>query len=324
MFLMGVGESVSGEVLRQLTPDEVRRITSEISGTHTVGADEMLSVFREFESLTLEGRLFVKGGVECARRMVESALGAESALKLLPAGETAAASPTEVRSGALENADPRQLATFLKKEHPQTIAVLLSTLPPESGSALLQSLPEEIHGEVAVRMASLDRVSPEAFQKVTEAIGNKLSNIRKITKADGVKALAAVLNRVDATRADAILAELDSQNRPVADSVRSLMFVFEDVLSINKEGMKALVGKLDRKIMTTALKGTSAKIRDHFTQCMSQRSADMLNEDMEALGPIRIRDVQAAQQLVIAAIRELQQSGTISLNRSGGGDEYVV
>jgi flagellar motor switch protein FliG len=318
MFLMGIGERVSAEVLRQLTPDEVRRISAEISGTRSVGADEMLSVFREFENLTVEGRLFAKGGMDCARRMLENALGAESAQTLLGAAGTA----TGAGRDALENADPRQLAAFLKKEHPQTIAVLLSTLPPDFGSTVLETLSEEIHAEVASRMASLDRISPEAFQKVTEAIGNKLSNIRKITKADGVRALAALLNRMDTGRADAILAHLESQNPAVADSIRSLMFVFEDLLTIDKEGMKGLVGKLDRKILTTALKGASAKIRDHFTQCMSQRSAEMLAEDMEALGPIRIRDVEVAQQQVIAIVRQLQQSGGISVNR--GGDEYVV
>ena len=321
MFLMGIGDSVSAEVLRQLTPDEVRRISSEISGTRAVGADEMLSVFREFETLTVEGHLITRGGAVCARRMVENALGPDSAQKLLAAGGTASASTAP--DGILENADPKQLAAFLKKEHPQTIAVFLSALHPDFGSTVLAALPEESHAEIASRMASLDRISPEAFQKVTEAIGSKLSNVRKITKADGVRALAALLNRLDAAQSDAILEHLEGQNPAVADSIRSLMFVFEDMLTINKEGMKAVVGKLDRKILTTALKGTSAKIRDHFTQCMSQRSTEMLIEDMEALGPIRIRDVQLAQQQVIAVVRQLQQSGAITTTRSGS-DEYVV
>jgi flagellar motor switch protein FliG len=172
-------------------------------------------------------------------------------------------------------------------------------------------------------MASLDRVSPEVFQKITEAIGSKLRSIRQISKTDGVRALAALLNHVDAGQAEAILAKVDEQNQPVADSVRSLMFVFEDILNIDKEGMRALVGKLDRKVLTLALKGTDAKMREHFTQCMSQRSAEMLIEDMEALGPVRIRDVEGAQKEVIVALRQLQQEGTVSINREGG-DEYVV
>jgi flagellar motor switch protein FliG len=211
---------------------------------------------------------------------------------------------------------------FLKNEHPQTIAVVLSSLSSEVAGGLLQFFPEETQAQVALRMASLDRVSPEVFEKVTEVIGSKLRKIGQIGKTDGVKALAALLNRMDVDRAKSLLSKVEEQNQPVADSVRSLMFVFEDILFINQEGVRALVAKLDRKVLTLALKGTDAKIREHFTQSMSQRSAEMLAEDMEALGPVRIRDVAAAQKEIIVALRQLQQAGTVSLNREGG-DEYV-
>ena len=321
MFLMGVGEQVSTEVLRHLAPEEVRRISTEIAATKTVGSEQMLFVFREFEVLTTEGRLFAKGGVECARRLVEHAFGPESAQKLLAAVPDSES--TAAHAGLLENTDPQQLAMFLKNEHPQTIAVVLSNLSAEVAGGLLKSFPEETQAQVALRMASLDRVSPEVFQKVTEAIGSKLRSIRQISKTDGVRALASLLNHMDADQAEALLTKVQEQNQTVADSVRSLMFVFEDILNIDKEGMRALVGKLDRKALTLALKGTHAKMREHFTQCMSQRSAEMLAEDMEALGPVRIRDVEAAQKEVILALRQLQQAGTVSVNREGG-DEYVV
>lgn len=321
MFLMGVGDKVSAEVLRHLSPYEVRRISTEIAATHSVGSEQMLSVFQEFESLTAEGRLFAQGGADCARRLVESAFGPESAQKLLGAGPDAG--PPDSPPHLLEQTDPQQLALFLRDEHPQTIAVVLSNLSPEAAGALLQSLPEEFQAQVALRMASLDRISPEVFQQVTEAIGTKLRSIRQITRADGVRALAALLNHVDPSRADAILASVEEQNQPVAESVRSLMFVFEDILGVDVAGIKALLGKLDKKVLTVALKGTSVKIRNHFTQCMSQRASEMLAEDMEALGPVRIRDVQTAQKDVVAVVRQLQQSGVISLSR-GAGDDYVV
>jgi flagellar motor switch protein FliG len=321
MFLMGVGEQVSAEVLRHLAPEEVRRISTEIAATKVVGSEQMLFVFREFETLTTEGRLFAKGGAECARRLVEHAFGPESAQKLLAAVPDSESTPAS--ASLLENTDPQQLAIHLKNEHPQTIAVVLSNLSAEAAGSLLKSFPEETQAQVALRMASLDRVSPEVFQKVAEAIGTKLRSIRQIGKTDGVRALAALLSHMGADQAEALLAKVEEQNQPVADSLRSLMFVFEDLLNIDKEGMRALVGKLDRKVLTLALKGTDAKMREHFTQCMSQRSAEMLAEDMEALGPARIRDVKAAQNEVILALRQLQQAGTISLNREGG-DEYVV
>jgi flagellar motor switch protein FliG len=321
MFLMGVGEQVGTEVLRHLAPEEVRRISTEIAATKSVGSEQMLFVFREFEMLTTEGRLFAKGGAECARRMVEHAFGPESAQKLLAAVPDSES--TTASAGLLETTNPQQLAMFLKDEHPQTIAVVLSNLSAEMAGGLLKSFPEETQAQVALRMASLDRVSPEVFQKVAEAIGSKLKSIRQIGKTDGVRALATLLNHMGVEQAEALLARVEEQNQPVADSVRSLMFLFDDILSIDKEGMRALVGKLDRKVLTLALKGTSAKMREHFTQCMSQRSAEMLAEDMEAQGPVRIRDVETAQKEVILALRQLQQAGTVSLNREGG-DEYVV
>jgi len=321
-FLLGLGEQVSAEVLKQLTPAEVRQISAEIATTRAVGAGQLLKVFREFESLTMEGRLFAKGGADCARRLVEQAFGPDSAPDLVALPDSAV--PGEVvRQSLLEDTDPKQLAGLLKNEHPQTIAVLMAAMPADAAGKLMDILPEELQTEIAVRMASLDRIAPDVFERITEGIGRKLSKVRKIAKADGVRALASLLNRLEASRVDVLLAEVQNQNPAIADSVRSLMFVFEDILTLDKEAMKALVAKLDRKVLTTALKGTSVKIREHFSQCMSQRAAEMLAEDMDALGPVRIRDVEAAQREVISVIRQLQQLGAVSMGR-GGADEYVV
>lgn len=319
VFLMGLGDEASADVLRQLSPEEVRRITTEISTIQAVGSEQIVSVFREFENLTAEGRLFAQGGVACARRLVESAFGPESAQKLLAAPDQA---PTEKPEGILGSSDPKQLALFLRNEHPQTIAVVLSSIPPETAASLLKSLPEETQAQAALRMASLDRVSADVFHKVSEAIGSKLKSARQTAAADGVRALAALLNYTEPDRTEAILSRVEEHSLALADSVRGMMFVFEDVLKIDKEAMKALVAKLDRKGLTVALKGASKQIRDHFTQCMSQRASEMLAEDMEALGPVRIRDVKASQKEVLSAVRRLQQEGVISVG--GGGEEYVV
>jgi flagellar motor switch protein FliG len=178
-----------------------------------------------------------------------------------------------------------------------------------------------MQAQVAMRMASLDRISPEVFRRIAEAIGEKLKTLRQVSRPNGVKSLAALLNYVEPQAADAILSKVTEENENLASSVRNLMFVFEDIITIDKEGMKALIAKCDRKVLTIALKGTTGQLRAHFTQCMSQRAAEMLKEDMEALGPVRIRDVKAAQQQLINQVRLLQQEGTISGSR--GGDEYV-
>jgi len=324
MFLMGLGGPLGAELLRQLEPDEIRRISTEISVLHAVAPENMLSVFREFETLSASSRFFAKGGADCARRLVEQALGLESAQRLLDGAPPVA--PEEKQGAELEilqRTGPAQLAPLLKDENPQTIALVLSNLPAEQAGALMTLLPAEVQSQVAVRMATLDRISPEVFRRITEVIGSKLKAVREVSRSDGIKSLASLLNHVDPSMVDVILSLVEDENPPAAASVRDLMFVFDDVLGVDKEGMKALLAKCDRKVLTTALKGTTSKIREHFTQCMSQRAAEMLVEDMDALGPVRIRDVQAAQTQVVAIIRQLQQQGAITTNR-GGGDEYVV
>jgi flagellar motor switch protein FliG len=323
MFIMGVGGPLGAELLRQLEPDEIRRISVEISELHAVAPESMLSVFREFESLSGTSKFFAKGGADFARRLVEQALGAESAQKLLdpPAPPEEGKPPAELE--ILQQTGPQQLAVLLRDENPQTVALVLSNLPAEQGGALMSLLPLELQPQVAARMAALDRISPEVFRRITEVIGSKLKAVRQVSRSDGIKSLASLLNHVDPAMVDAILSQVEEENQPAASSVRELMFVFDDILSIDKEGMKSLLAKCDRKVLTTALKGTTAKIREHFTQCMSQRAADMLTEDMDALGPVRIRDVQGAQAQVVAVVRQLQQQGTIATSR-GGGDEYVL
>jgi flagellar motor switch protein FliG len=324
MFLMGVGDPLSAELLRQFEPDEIRRITTEISALEAVAPQHMVNVFREFEGLTSSGRFFAKGGADFARRLVEQALGPDSALRLLnaPPPKLQEHDP-EMRM--LQNTDPQQLAAFLRDENPQTIALVLSNMTATAAGALLQALPPELHSPIALRMASLESVSPEIFRKITEAIGTKLKAIRQVSKSDGIRSLAGLLNHMDPAVANKILADVEKENQPAAATVRNIMFTFEDILTVDKDGMKTLLGKVDRKTLTTALKGTTGRIREHFTQCMSQSATEMLLEDMEALGPVRIRDVQAAQQMVVTLVRELQQQGTIAVNRgAGGGDEYVV
>jgi flagellar motor switch protein FliG len=325
MFLMGIGDEVSAELLRQLDNDEIRRVTTEIASLEAVAPHQMVSVFREFESLTVSSRFFAKGGSGYARRLIVQALGQESAQKLLDAADHLPSAEEEANPGLrmLQNTDPKQLAGFLRNENPQTIALVLSNLSPEAGGVLLQSLPEELQAQTALRMATLDRVSPEVFRKITQAIGSKLKAIRQVSRSDGMRSLAGLLNNMEGPLAEKILTHIDEENQDAGAALRNLMFAFEDIINIDKNGMKALVGQLDPKVMTMALKGAAGKLRENFMQCMSQRASEMLKEDIEALGAVRIRDVQAAQMQVVAVVRQLQQQGTIVVGK-GGGDEYVV
>jgi flagellar motor switch protein FliG len=266
------------------------------SALHSVEPHHMLGVFREFETLAVRGQLFAKGGVERGRRLAEQALGPEFCQKILQTSvPDGSQGPAELE--ILQDTDPQQLASFVRDEHPQVIALILSHLPAAQAVAVMSSLPE--------------------------AIGSKLKNIKQVKRSDGIRALAGLLNKVDPAMVETILAKPDEEDQTIGTSVRDMMFGFEDVRNINKEGMTKLIAKVDRKIRTTALKGTFGKVRDHFKQCMSQRAAEMLDEDMKALGPVRIRDVEAAQQQLVAVVRQLQQEGVLYVSQ-GGGDEYVV
>jgi flagellar motor switch protein FliG len=323
MFLMGIGDQISTGVIRQLQPDEIRRLTGEITAVDSVPPDVMLQVFLEFETLASSSKLFAKGGHDFARRMIEQAVGAETAKEIL-----ASVPHTEelrpVAGGPFQNVDPQELVKVLREENPQTLALVLSNLPPEQAGPIMSSLAPDVQPEVASRIAMMDRISPEVFRRIADAIRTRLKSSRQLSRTNGTRALADILNNVDSDLAEKVLTTIEPEHQAVVSTVRQLMFVFDDVVSIDKEGIKALLAKVDRKVLTVALKGTGEKILQHFTQCMSQRAAEMLAEDMEAIGPVRIRDVTAAQGQIVAGIRELQKDGTIAASRGGGDDQYVV
>jgi len=240
--------------------------------------------------------------------------------------------PPEVRDesepGPLHNTDPKELAKVLREENPQTLALILSNLPPEQAGPLMASLAPEVQPQVALRIALMDRISPDVFRRIADAIRTRLKAAKQLSRSNGTRALASILNFVDGETTERDLSTLEPENETAVAAVRDLMFVFEDIQTIDKEGIKALLAKVDRKILTLALKGTGESLRGHFTQCMSSRSAEMLGEDMEALGPVRIRDVTAAQQQVVTVVRQLQKDGSIAARSGGaagsGGDDYVV
>jgi flagellar motor switch protein FliG len=226
---------------------------------------------------------------------------------------------------ALQKADPQQLAKFIHSEHPQMVALILSHLSASQAAALLVSLPAELRADVAVRMASLDQISPEIISKVASIIGQKLKALGEFSREScgGVRAVSEMFNRLDSSTSKEILDKIDQQDASLAETIRHLMFVFEDLLLIDGNGIKEVLSRVDRKLLTLALKGTSDELKKHFTECMSQRGAEMLAEDMDALGPVKIKEVDAAQQQIIAIVRQLEAEGVISL-KGAVGEQYVV
>jgi flagellar motor switch protein FliG len=324
ILLVVIGDQASAQIVKQLGEDEVQLVTREVARLKRVDPEQAEAVLEEFYQLTAARDYVAKGGLAYAKSMLVNAFGPESAKRLMDR-LVKAMGQDMATFDSLQKADPQQLAKFLHSEHPQTIALVLSHLNPSQAAALLSALPPEIRADVAMRMASLDQISPEVISKIASVIGQKLNALGEFSRESygGVKAVAEMLNRSDSESSKEILSFIEEQDPNLVQTIRHLMFVFEDILLIDTNGLKEVLSRVDRKVLTIALKGTSEQLKSHFLECMSQRGAEMMREDMEALGPIKIREVEASQQQVIAVVRALEAEGVLSI---GGavGEQYVV
>jgi flagellar motor switch protein FliG len=324
MLLVVLGEQASAEILAQLSEDDVQRVSREVAKLTAISSEQAEAVLNEFHQISTAGDYVARGGIEFARKVLTRAFPPEVAKRLLDR-LTKALGAEAASFDAIQRADPQLLAKFIHNEHPQTIALVLSHLNSSAAAALLTSLPPGMRSDVAQRMASLDQISPEIIMKIAGVIGQKLTALGEFSRESygGVRAVAEMMNRLDSASSREILDHIEQQDTNLAETIRHLMFVFEDLLLIDPMGLKEVLNKVDRKVLTVALKGTSEQLRNQILGCLSQRGAEMLREDMEALGPVKIKEVEAAQQQVIAVVRDLEAEGIISL-KGTIGEQYVV
>ena len=324
MLLILLGEQTSAEMLQHLSEEEVQRVSREVAKITQISSEQAESILQEFHNISTAGDYVARGGIDFARKLLLRAFNPDQAKRLLD--RLAKALGTEAASfDAIEKADPQQLAKFIHSEHPQTIALVLSHLNSIQAAALLTSLPAALRSDVVQRMACLDQISPEIIYKIAGVIGQKLKALGEFSRESygGVRAVAEMLNRLDSGTSREILDNIEQEDASLGDTIRHLMFVFEDLLLVDQIGMKEVLGKVDRKILTLALKGTSEQLRNHIFTCMSQRGGEMLREDMEALGPVKIKEVEGAQQQIIGVVRQLESEGVLSL-KGTVGEQYVV
>jgi flagellar motor switch protein FliG len=323
-LLILLGEEHSAGILREFNETEVQDIAREIARIDSLDTEQTESTLEEFYQMVMGHDFVVRGGLDYAKRMLVKAFGPEAGKKIsdrlimLVGGEY-------VHLDVIQKADPQQLARFIHNEHPQTIALVLSHLNAAAAAGLLSSLPPELRPEVALRMANLDEITPEIVNKIAKVIGDKLKMVGQFSRESygGARAVAELFNQLDAGTSEQILGVIEAQNPTLVATVRQMMFVFEDLLTIDVNQMKEITSRVDRKILTCALKGTSGKLREHFFATMSARGVEMIKDDIEAMGPVKIKDVEAAQQQVIATVRQLETDGVISL-KGGGTEQYVV
>jgi flagellar motor switch protein FliG len=323
-LLLLLGEEHSAAILREFNETEVQQVAREIARIDALTSDQAEAALEEFYQMSMAHDYAVRGGIDFAKKMLTTAFGPEAGKKIVDrlvmmmGGEYA-------HLDVLQKADPQQLARFIHNEHPQTIALVLSHLNAASAAGLLYSLPAEMRPDVALRMANLDQITPEIVNKIAKVIGEKLQVIGQFSRESygGVRAVSEIFNQLDAGASKDILDVIEAQNPNLVETIRQLMFVFEDLLSIDANQLKEVVARVDRKILTCALKGTSVRLKDHFFTTMSARAVEMMKDDIEAMGPVKIKDVEGAQQQIIATVRQLDAEGVISL-KGGGAEQYVV
>jgi flagellar motor switch protein FliG len=324
ILMVMIGDEASSSIMRNLDEDEVQEISREIARVGSLTSEETESVLEEFYQMAVAHDYVVKGGIEYAKKVLITAFGPEHAKKMMDRLLKTLGNET-LSFDALQKTDPAQLAKFIHSEHPQTIALILSHLNPSQAAGLLFSLPAEMRSDIALRMASLDQISPEIIAKIAGVIGSKLKSLGELSREStgGVHAVAEMFNRLDSNSAKEILENIEQVNPNLVETIRHLMFVFEDLLLLDVGAVKEVLAKVDRKVLTMALKGTSEQMKNHMLQAMSQRGAEMLREDMDALGPIKIKEVEASQQLIISVVRQLETEGVISL-KGTAGEQYVL
>ena len=319
-----LGEEAAATIFRNLTEEDLQRVTYEISRLGSVPREVSLQVLEEYQQLTEAQNYIAQGGQELATRMLIKAFGEPGAREMVQRLSRAhELSSTRVES--LRRIEAKQLARFLEGEHPQTVALILGHLDAKQASALLMCLPQAVRAESVRRLANLRQFSPEMAEKVSMVLNRRLRSVGEQTRKtySGFQSVADLMNNVDANTSREILELIEKQDQKLAVSIRDLMFTFEDFLKVPEVQIREVTAAIDKKILTLALKGASEEIKAHFYKTMSSRAIEMMKEDAESLGPVRGKDVAKAQVDVVAAARKLESEGKIVL-KSDGGDDYVT
>ena len=322
ILFIALGPEYSAKLFQHLADDEIERITLEIANHKKVSSEVKSKVVSEFYQMAMASDYISTGGLEYAQNVLEKALGSEKAMEILNRLTTS----LQVRPfDFLRKTDPSQLMNFINNEHPQTIALVMAYLDPDQAATVLGSLSPEAQADVARRIAQMDRTSPDIIREVERVLERKLSSLvtQDFTTAGGVKAIVEVLNRVDRTTEKSIIETLEVDNPELAEEIKRLMFVFEDIVLLDDRSLQLVLRGVDTKDLSLALKATPKEVADKVYKNMSSRAADMLREEIEFMGPVKIRDVEEAQQKVVNVIRVLEDKGDIVVSR-GQGDEMIV
>ena len=322
ILLIALGPERSADIFKHLKEDEIEELTLEIANTRSVSPQVKEDVLNEFYQICLAQQYIAEGGIGYAKELLDKALGEDRAKEVI----TKLTASLQVRPFEfVRKTDPSQLLNFIQDEHPQTIAMILSYLTSAQAALVIGALPPEKQADVAKRIAKMDRTSPDVIKEVENILERKLSSLvtQDYTIVGGVDAIVDILNTVDRGTEKHIMESLEIEEPELADEIRRKMFVFEDILSLDDKTIQRVLRDVDNNDLSVALKGTNEEVQGVIFNNLSKRLAEMIREDMEYMGPVRMKDVEEAQQKIVNIIRKLEDSGEIIISR-GGGDEIVV
>ena len=322
ILLIALGPEKSASIFKHLKEDEIEELTLEIANTRSVSPQTKESVLNEFYQVCLAQQYIAEGGIGYAKELLDKALGSDKAQEVI----TKLTASLQVRPFEfVRKTDPSQVLNFIQDEHPQTIAMILSYLSSAQSAMILGALTPEKQADVAKRIAKMDRTSPDVIKEVERVLERKLSSLinQDYTIVGGVDAIVGILNTVDRGTEKHIMESLEIEEPELADEIRKKMFVFEDILLLDDRAIQRVLRDVDNNDLAVALKGANEEVQNVIFKNLSKRLAAMIREDMEFMGPVRMKDVEEAQQKIVVIIRKLEDSAEIVISR-GGGDEIIV
>jgi flagellar motor switch protein FliG len=322
ILLISLGPDVSASIYKHLSEEEIEKLTLEISGVKKVDSHAKEEVIEEFHQIALAQDYITQGGIGYAKTVLQKALGEEQATIIL----NRLTSSLQVRPfDFARKADPAQILNFIQNEHPQTIALILSYLDSQQAGQILSELPQEMQADIAKRIAVMDRTSPEIINEVEQVLERKLSTTvtQDYTQTGGIEAVVEVLNGVDRSTERTILDALEIQDPELAEEIKKRMFVFEDIVTLDNRSIQRIIRECENEDLLLSLKVSSEEVKEIVFKNMSTRMVDTFKEEMEYMGPVRLRDVEEAQSRIVVNIRRLEDVGEIVIAR-GGGDDIIV
>jgi len=321
--LIAFGTEVSAQVLKDLSESELERLTVEIANLRDVPPEIEEHVIQECHDIYMARKYISQGGVDYARMLLEKAVGKNRAVDLLKKLES---SLTTTGFDLLKGIDPKQLAQYFQGEHPQTISLVLTQLNPQQASSVLTELPPELQAEVAYRVATMEKISPEILKQIETTLDAQFgtSASRDLSVSGGTKTIANILNLVDTSTEKNILQALDTEDAELAGEIKNMMFVFEDIILLDDRAIQRILREIETKDLSIALKAANEEVKRKIFSNVSERVSAMIKEEMEYMGPMRLSDVEAAQQRIVENIRRLEEQGQIVISGRGGKEDIVV